>query len=165
MRHLSFGHISFPPLNIHILGIYSTQLVSTKIALHVQTYIDIVYSYIFIPPKRQLKIVKSIPRDVSEQSPVTFSRSSNINMHTSAIMSFIKDTACTTVRKLTSRSYFSPPTDIKSWQKDCIPLAKVIFMPLLLKDYHHEKSDLNFIIFLASNDVHHLNTPHHHILK
>lgn len=87
-------------------------------------------------------------------------------MCTSAIMSFTKVTArTTTVGRLTSRLYFCPPRDIRnSWQKDFIPLAKVAFMPLLLKYYHHEKGELTFILFLTSNNIHHLNIPQH-ILK
>lgn len=137
------------------------------VCVHTYIHTHSIRSHLYSPKKKQLKTVKSVPWDVSEHkklSPVTFSRSSNINTHTSATMSFIKDTACkTTVRKLTSRLYFSPPTDIRSWQKDCIPLAEVVFTSLLWKDYCHERGKFDFIIFLASNNAHHLNTSHHHI--
>lgn len=143
MMHLSWSH--FISSSKHLYPWY----LQHAICFHKNSFICIcvythsIHLYLYSSKKRQLKIVKSIPWDVSEHkkvSPVTFSRSSNINTYTSAIMSFIKDMAFTTVRKLTSRLYFSFPRDIKSWQKDCISLTKVAFMLLLLKDYHHEKS-------------------------
>lgn len=83
------------------------------------TYTHSIQLYLYLPTKRQHKIVKFISWDDSEHkkiSSVTFSRYSNISIHTSAIVCLIKDTACTTVRNLTSRLYFSPPRDMRSWQ-------------------------------------------------